>query len=372
MSSIFKINTKSHTDQPMFFGDRVDIQRFDVLKYKHVEQLNRDHISCFWVPEEIDLSRDATDFKGLDEVGAHIFSANLKRQIVLDSIQGRGPALTLLRVCSLPELEGFINTWSFFEGSIHSRSYTHIIRNVYSDPSEVFDTMKNVEEVIGFAEDISKYYDDFISYTNDVERLDYSDKRTKYEHMKKLWLLLTAINALEGIRFYVSFACSWAFAENKLMMGNADIIKLICRDENIHLGFTQWALKTLKNENEDYIKIAEECEEECRFIYETAIKQEKEWAEYLFKGGSIIGLNTEILSNYVEWLGTKRMRAVGLKRDCEIKSNPLPWTTKWIGNGDDKETANQAAPQEKEITDYLVGAINDNVDDSMFSNFKLD
>ncbi len=372
--STFKLSKDSHLKQPMFFGEPVDIQRFDNVKYPHIEQLNRTALGMHWVPEEIDLSRDKIDYKNLHHAGKHAFTANLKRQIVLDSLQGRGPALTLLRVCSLPELECFINTWNFFEGAIHSRSYTHIIRNVMNDPSEVFDEMREIQEVIGFTDSISKYYDDFINYTNIIEQDGYSKKNTKRLHQKKLWLLLHAINALEGIRFYFSFACSWAFAENKQMVGNADIIKLIARDENIHLAFTQWTIKKLPEEDPVYKEIAEECEEEVREIFESAIQEEKDFSKYAFKYGSIIGMNVDISCNYLDWLGTKRMRAIGLKRECAIKSNPLPWTLKWINSGDDDEDSEvdvQTAAQEKELTDYLIGAIDDDVESDTFSTFDL-
>lgn len=235
--SVFKINNKSHLEKNMFFDESVDIQRFESVKYPALEKLTEQQKSFFWTPDEIDVSKDKIDFASLNAIEQHIFTSNLKRQILLDSVQGRGPNLMLLPYASLPELENFIETWSFFEGAIHSRSYTHIIRNVYPNPSEVFDTMLDIPEITACAEDISKYYDDLDDLGSLYQVLGEGTHTVNgknivvdmYELKKKLWLCLNSINILEGIRFYVSFACSWAFAENKLMEGNAKIIRLICR-----------------------------------------------------------------------------------------------------------------------------------------------
>lgn len=364
--SIYNITNKVyHTEQPMFLGEPVNIQRFDIVKYPHIENLNRTQIGFFWVPEEFDLNKDNLDFhKELDDSGKFIFTSNLMRQIMLDSIQGRGPALCFLPICSLPELEGFINSWNFFEGSIHSRSYTHILRNIHTDPTEEFDKMKDITQINVAAKSIAKYYDDLIVFNNQMP----TDKAGRYEHKKALWLCMHAVNALEGIRFYPSFACSWAFAENGLMMGNADIIRSICRDENLHLGFTQWAIKQLPKDDEDYIRIAEETEEECLDIMMTVMKQEMEWTDYLFSSGSVIGLNKEIMNTYVEWITASRCKAIKIKSDLSVsQSNPLPWTMKWIHSEDV-----QAAPQEKEITDYFQGGVKNDLANGMFKKqFKF-
>ena len=373
--SVFKINQKSHVEKNMFFDESVDIQRFDVVKYNALSKLTTQQKSFFWTPEEVDVTRDKIDFTSLSDTEKHIFTSNLKRQILLDSVQGRGPNLMLLPYASLPELENFIETWAFFEGAIHSNSYTHIIRNVYSNPSEVFDTMLDIPEITSCAEDISKYYDDLDILGSWYRVLGEGTHTVNgetvvvemYELKKKLWLCLNSINVLEGVRFYVSFACSWAFAENKLMEGNAKIIRLICRDENLHLAATQMMLRLLKKEDPDFAKIAEECADEVQQMFMDAIRQEEEWADYLFKDGSIIGLNAEILKQYVRWIGSRRMNAIGVKCPYSVsKNNPLPWTEHWISGSDV-----QVAPQETEISSYIIGGIQNDITDNPFSNFKL-
>jgi ribonucleoside-diphosphate reductase beta chain len=345
----------------MFFGESVNVQRFDIVKYQHIESLNRQQIGFFWVPEEFDLNKDNLDFhKELDQPAQFIFTSNLLRQIMLDSIQGRGPALCLLPIVSLPELEGFINSWNFFEGSIHSRSYTHILRNIHANPTEIFDTMSDIKQINVAAKEIAQYYDNLMALNNQMP----TTKRGRMEHKKALWLCLHAINALEGIRFYPSFACSWAFAENDLMMGNADIIRLIARDENLHLGFTQWLIKTLPTDDEDFELIRAETQDECMSILMTVMDQEKEWCDYLFSDGSIIGLNKDIMNNYIEFITAQRIKSIKMKPTFSVgHTNPLPWTMKWIHSN-----AVQAAPQEKEITDYFQGGINNDVRQNMFKS----
>ena len=332
--TVFKKANKSHLERTMFFDEPVDVQRYDRVKYSQFEKQNDKMLSLFWRPEEVNLEKDKIDFDKLTDHERHIFTSNLKRQILLDSVQGRGPVAAFGPIVSLPELETALITWEFFE-TIHSRSYTHIIRNVYPDPSVVFDTMLDIPEIVDCADDISKYYDKLINAP---------DKRA-------LWLCMNSVNALEGIRFYVSFACSWAFAELKKMEGNAKIIKLIARDENIHLAISTAILKQLPKDDPEFAAIAEELKEETQQIYIDAIEQEKAWAEYLFKDGTMIGLNAAMLQSYAEWIGTKRMRAVGLTSPYSPgKSNPLPWTESWISGG-----AVQVAPQETEIEEYLDG-----------------
>lgn len=361
--SVFDTEQFNATEQNCFFGKPVNIARYDKQRYNIFEKLTEKSLGFFWRPEEIDLSRDGKDFKGLSDHEKHIFTANLKRQILLDSVQGRAPSLAFLPVCSLPELETYIQTWAFFE-TIHSRSYTHIIRNVYSNPSAVFDEMLGLEAISDCAKDISKYYDRLIRANNQNE-LFASDKKHKYEHKRDLWLCLNAVNALEGVRFYVSFACSWAFAEVKKMEGNAKIIKLIARDENVHLAATQQLLKILPKEDPDFAQLQDETRDECIGMFHSVIDQEKKWAGYLFQNGSMIGLNEELLCNYVEWIGHKRMAAVGLNGKS-TGSNPLPWTQKWIAGSDV-----QVAPQETEITSYISGGVKKDVDGDTFKGFQL-
>ena len=348
--SVLKKNKKSHLKKEMFFDEGVDIQRFDVVKYPQIEKITDKQLGFFWRPEEVDVSKDKKDFDNLTPHEKHIFTSNLKRQILLDSVQGRAPNLAFLPLASLPEIENWIETWSFFE-TIHSRSYTHIIRNVYPNPSTVFDSMLDIKEILECGNDIGKYYDALI----------------KNPSKENLYMCLMSANALEGIRFYVSFACSWAFAELKKMEGNAKIIKFIARDENTHLAGTTVLIKSLLREEPVYQKIAKEKEQEVIDLFVKVIEQEKEWATYLFRDGSMIGLNDTILKEYIEWIGTKRMRALGLNSPFSVsKLNPLPWTEKWISGGNV-----QVAPQETEISSYVVGGVKQDVDDTTLKGLSL-
>ena len=360
--TVFSNEMFDATQETCFFGRQVNIARYDKQRYNTFEKLTEKQLGFFWRPEEIDLSRDGKDFKGLNDHEKHIFTSNLKRQILLDSVQGRAPSLAFLPICSLPELETWIQTWAFFE-TIHSRSYTHIIRNVYSDPSRVFDEMLDIEEIADCASDISKYYDDLIQFNKVRDNYGFQDKKL-YDHKKALWLCLNAVNALEGVRFYVSFACSWAFAEVKKMEGNAKIIKLIARDENVHLASTQQLLKILPKEDEDFARIQEETRTECIDMFYTVVEQEKAWARYLFQNGSMIGLNEQLLCDYVDHIAAKRMGAVGL--NGKPGANPLPWTQKWISGAEV-----QVAPQETEITSYVIGGVKKDVDENTFKGFSL-
>ena len=359
--TVFSNEKFDATEQTCFFGKQVNIARYDKQRYNTFEKLTEKQLGFFWRPEEVDLSRDGKDFKALNDHEKHIFTSNLKRQILLDSVQGRAPSLAFLPICSLPELETWIQTWAFSE-TIHSRSYTHIIRNVYSDPSRVFDEMLEIPEILDCAEDISKYYDDLIKWNNLA--YDPGEFYNEYEHKKALWLCLNAVNALEGVRFYVSFACSWAFAEVKKMEGNAKIIKLIARDENVHLASTQQLLKILPKEDPDFARIQEETRDECISMFYRVVEQEKSWASYLFKEGSMIGLNEQLLCEYVDHIAAKRMGAVGL--NGKPGANPLPWTQKWISGSDV-----QVAPQETEITSYVIGGVKKDVDENTFKGFTL-
>jgi ribonucleoside-diphosphate reductase beta chain len=356
-------NKKDHMTVKAFFDDAPTIARYDKVKYPWLEKLTDKQLGFFWRPEEVDIYKDAKDFKDLTPHEQHIFTSNLKRQILLDSVQGRAPTAAFGPICSLPELETWIQTWTFSE-TIHSRSYTHIIRNIYPNPSKVFDEISSISEIIDCAKDISKYYDELIYYNNNIPVntvLGY-----QYEHKHALWLALMSVNILEGVRFYVSFACSWAFAEVKKMEGNAKIIKFIARDENLHLAGTQQLLKALQKEDEDFAKIAEETKEESVRLFVDAVNQEKAWASYLFRDGSMVGLNEALLSEYIEWIANKRMTAVGLSSPYKGGSNPLPWTQKWISGAEV-----QVAPQETEITSYVVGGVKKDVSADTFKGFSL-
>ena len=377
MSSVFNSANKTDHTKAMAFMDPagpVAIQRYDTMKYKQFDKLTDKQLGFFWRPEEIDVTKDSNDFKNLTENERHIFTSNLKRQILLDSVQGRAPVEAFGPLVCLPELEAWIQTWTFSE-TIHSRSYTHIIRNIYSNPSIVFDGMMDISEIMDCAGDISECYDRLIELSSYYNLLGagthtVNGKKVeidKYEIKKLLYKTLMSVNILEGVRFYVSFACSWAFAELKKMEGNAKIIKLIARDENLHLASTQSLLKILPKDDPDYIKIAKETEAECIQMFVDAVDQEKEWAEYLFKDGSMIGLNTQLLSDYIEWIASKRMTAVGLKSPYSVsQANPLPWTQKWISGAEV-----QVAPQETEISSYIVGGVKQDVSEDTFKGFSL-
>jgi ribonucleoside-diphosphate reductase beta chain len=374
--SVFDVqNRVDHTSVAAFLDPSggPTIQRYDTLKYKQFDQLTDKQLGFFWRPEEVDIYQDAKDFKSLTDHEQHIFTSNLKRQILLDSVQGRAPAESFGSIVSLPELENWIITWTFSE-TIHSRSYTHIIRNVYSNPSQVFDELMDIEEIVDCADSISKYYDELIEMAGYYNLLG-EGKHTingkevnvdLYEMKKLLYLTLMSVNILEGVRFYVSFACSWAFAELKKMEGNAKIIKLIALDENLHLASTQMMLKLLRKDDPEFEKIAQETEELCVQMFVDAVDQEKAWAEYLFKDGSMIGLNTELLSQYIEFIATRRMTNVKLKSPYGKTSNPLPWTQKWISGGEV-----QVAPQETEITSYVQGGTKQDVSTDTFKGFSL-
>jgi ribonucleoside-diphosphate reductase beta chain len=361
--------------EPMFFGNSVNVARYDQQKHPIFEKLIEKQISFFWRPEEVDVSKDRVDFGKLSDAEKHIFISNLKYQTLLDSIQGRSPNIAFLPIISLPELETWVETWSFFE-TIHSRSYTHILRNLFSDPSEIFDDIVVNAEIKRRATDISKYYDDLIFATQlfqtrgegtyEVEGENHVI--TMRELKKKLFLCMNSVNALEAIRFYVSFACTFAFAERELMEGNSKIIRLIARDENIHLTSTQHILNLWAKGKDDpeMAEIALECKDQAREIFLTAVNQEKEWAKYLFKDGSMLGLNEEILSSYVEFIANQRMAAIGLKPEFEIKSNPLPWMNNYLSSDNV-----QVAPQEVEVSSYLVSQINAEVSADDFTDFDL-
>lgn len=371
----FNQNIFDATKEPMFFGQGVNVARYDQQKYPIFEKLIEKQLSFFWRPEEIDVSKDRIDFQGLPEAEKHIFLSNLKYQTLLDSVQGRSPNAALLPIASLPELETWIETWAFSE-TIHSRSYTHIIRNLTNEPQKIFDDIMTNEEIINRAIDVTRYYDDLIDAVNLYQRCGegkhvingVEHRVNMFELKKKLYLCLVSVNVLEAIRFYVSFACSFAFAEREKMEGNAKIIRLIARDEALHLTGTQHMLNILSSGDDDQEMaiIAKACEAEVYKIFDDAVQQEKGWAEYLFKDGSMIGLNKTILSQYIEYITNTRMQAVGLQPRYETKVNPIPWINTWLTSDEV-----QVAPQETEISSYLVGAIDNNIEESAFEEFEL-
>lgn len=362
--------------EPMFFGQSVNVARYDQQKHEVFERLIEKQLSFFWRPEEVDVSHDRIDYQALPPHEQHIFISNLKYQTLLDSIQGRSPNVALLPLVSIPELETWIETWAFSE-TIHSRSYTHIIRNIVNSPAQVFDDIVTNEQILKRAGSISHYYDDLIEstalYNLHGEGTHTVAGRevtiTLRELKKKLYLCLMSVNALEAIRFYVSFACSFAFAERELMEGNAKIIKMIARDEALHLTGTQHMLNLMRTGQDDpeMAEIAAECEQACFEIFKEAAIQEKEWAEYLFRDGSMIGLNKDILCQYVEYITNLRMSAVGLQPAfAGTKQNPIPWINTWLSSDNV-----QVAPQEVEVSSYLVGQIDSEVNADDLGDFEL-
>lgn len=361
--------------EPMFFGNPVNISRYDIQKHVAFENLIEKQLSFFWRPEEVDVSKDRADWQGLSDAEKHIFISNLKYQILLDSMAARSVNVVLLPLASLPEIETWIETWAFSE-TIHSRSYTHILRNLFNNPSEIFDEIIINPAILKRAESISFYFDDLILYsqlynlhgegkhTSDGVEYDVTLRKLK----EKLYLAVCSVNALEAIRFYVSFACSFAFSERSLLEGNSKLIRLIARDEALHLTGTQHMLNIWKNGKDDpeMQEICIEFEEQGRQIFLDVVDQEKEWADYLFQNGSMIGLNAAILKEYIEYISHQRMLAIGLDSPFNVKSNPLPWMNAYLTSDNV-----QVAPQEAEISSYLVGQIDSNVGSGEFTDFDL-
>ena len=369
-----KVDTKK---QPMFFGKPLGIQRYDSYKYPIFEKLTTQQLGYFWRPEEVSLQKDRGDYQTLRPEQKHIYTSNLKYQIMLDSIQGRGPGMAFIPYCSLPELEACMEVWGFME-MIHSRSYTYIIKNVYSDPSEVFDTIIKDERILERAKSVTESYDDFIQSAQNygtssdwMFRLEgvQNAKETLNDVKRKLYRAVANVNILEGIRFYVSFACSFAFGELKLMEGSAKIISLIARDENQHLAITQNILNKWRDGDDPEMKQIMKEEEEWTYkMFDRTVNEEKKWADYLFKDGSMIGLNDKLLQQYVEWIANRRLKAIGLKPQYDISANnnPLPWTQHWISS-----KGLQVAPQETEIESYVIGGIKQDVTKNTFAGFQL-
>ena len=375
--TVFNSNKVDTKKQPMFFGQPLGVQRYDSYKYPVFDRLTQQQLGYFWRPEEVSLQKDRADYQTLSPQQKHIFTSNLKYQIMLDSVQGRGPGMAFIPYCSLPELESAMLVWEFME-MIHSRSYTYIIKNVYSDPGEVFDTILEDEKILSRAASVTESYDDFIESAHQYDGSTMWQLATeghatgqweRNELKRKLYRAVANVNILEGIRFYTSFACSFAFGENKLMEGSAKILSLIARDESQHLVLTQNILNKWRDgDDKEMQKIASEEEGWVTNMFQTAVNEEKSWADYLFKNGSMIGLNERLLHNYVEWVANRRMKAIGIKPifDIPAKNNPLPWTEHWLNS-----KGQQNAPQETEIESYVIGGIKQDVKSDSFAGFSL-
>ena len=375
--TVFNTEDVDTKKQPMFLGNPLGVQRYDAYKYPVFDKLTTQQLGYFWRPEEVSLQKDRGDYQILRPEQKHIYTSNLKYQIMLDSVQGRAPGMAFIPYCSLPELEACMEVWGFME-MIHSRSYTYIIKNVYANPSEVFDTIIRDERILERAASVTESYDNFINYAQEWasgsqwkpdSKGSPSAEWTRKDLKKHLYRAVANVNILEGIRFYVSFACSFAFGELKLMEGSAKIISLIARDENQHLVLTQQILKNWQNGDDPEMKEIMKDEEEWTYkMFDRAVNEEKKWADYLFKDGSMIGLNDKLLQQYVEWIANKRLKAIGLKPQYDIpaKNNPLPWTAHWISS-----KGLQVAPQETEVESYVVGGIKQDVKKDTFSGFKL-
>ena len=375
--TVFNSNKVDTKKQSMFFGQPLGVQRYDQYKYPTFDRLTQQQLGYFWRPEEVSLQKDRADYASLRPEQKHIFTSNLKYQILLDSVQGRGPGMAFIPYCSLPELEACMEVWGFME-MIHSRSYTYVIKNIYPDPAEVFDTILDDEKILSRASSVTESYDFFINQAHEYDtsnwwRENWRDSPTgaweRRDLKKKLYRAVANVNILEGIRFYVSFACSFAFGELKLMEGSAKIISLIARDESQHLVLTQNILKKWQEgDDPEFKEIAKEEKPYVRQMFERCVNEEKAWAEYLFKDGSMIGLNDKLLHQYVEWIANKRMKAIGLDPiyDIPLRNNPLPWTQHWLSS-----KGMQVAPQETEVESYQVGGIKQDVKKDTFAGFQL-
>ena len=376
--TVFNKKAVDTTKQFMFFGAPLSVQRYDQYRFPTFDKLTQQQLGYFWRPEEVSLQKDRADYAQLTDHQRHIFTSNLKYQIMLDSVQGRAPGMAFIPYCSLPELEACMQVWQFME-MIHSRSYTYIIKNVYPDPADVFDTILEDDNILSRAESVTESYDNFLNYAHEYDQSNLwkpdwkehpNSEWTKKDLKRKLYRAVANVNILEGIRFYVSFACSFAFGENKLMEGSAKILSLISRDESQHLVLTQQIMKNWSNgkDDPDMQEIAREEKDIVIEMFKKTVDEEKAWANYLFRDGSMIGLNDKLLHQYVEWIANKRMKAIGLDPiyDIPAKNNPLPWTEHWLNS-----KGQQNAPQETEIESYVVGGIKQDIKKDTFSGFTL-
>ena len=336
----------------------VTIQRFEEVKYKKVVDFEQTARGFFWVPEEISLTKDASDFKEASDAVKHIFTSNLLRQTALDSLQGRGPSQIFTPVVSLPELEALVYNWTFFETNIHSRSYSHIIRNIYNVPKEVFNTIHDTKEIVDMASSVGKYYDD-LHKLNCIKETDGDPNNCPEEsHIRAIYLALHASYALEAFRFMVSFATSLAMVENKIFIGNGNIISLILQDELLHKGWTAFLINQVVKEDPRFARVAQECQEEVLQIYRDVIAEEKAWADYLFKKGPVIGLNANILKDFVDYTAVSALKDIGIKYWAPApKTTPIPWFNKHSDT-----SKKQTALQENESTNYVIGVMSDSLD----------
>jgi ribonucleoside-diphosphate reductase beta chain len=361
-------NLKTKTDylsRKMFLDPEgpVTIQRFEEVKYKKVADFETTARGFFWVPEEISLTKDAQDFKDATEAVKHIFTSNLLRQTALDSLQGRGPSQIFTPVVSLPELEALVYNWTFFETNIHSRSYSHIIRNIYNVPKEVFNTIHDTQEIVDMASSVGKYYDD-LHKINCLKELDLAKNIEEMEHIKAIWLALNASYALEAFRFMVSFATSLAMVENKIFIGNGNIISLILQDELLHKGWTAWMINQVVKEDARFARAKEDCEQEVYQMYMDVIREEKQWADYLFKKGPVIGLNANILKDFVDFTASTSLKEIGLKYNQPApKTTPIPWFNKHSDT-----SKKQTALQENESTNYVIGVMSEKIEYDLLPN----
>jgi ribonucleoside-diphosphate reductase beta chain len=333
----------------------VTVQRFEEVKYNKLVKYEQEARGFFWVPEEISLTKDAQDFKDASDTVKHIFTSNLLRQTALDSLQGRGPSQIFTPVVSIPELEALVYNWTFFETNIHSRSYSHIIRNIYNVPKDVFNTIHDTQEIVDMASSVGNYYDKLHMINCRKELLE---KFSEHEHIKAIWMALNASYALEAFRFMVSFATSLAMVENRIFMGNGNIIGLILQDEILHKEWTAWLINQVVKEDPRFAKAKAECEAEVYQMYLDVIREEKAWAEYLFKKGPVIGLNANILKDFVDYTAVNALKEIGIKyQEPAPRSTPIPWFNKHVD-----VSKKQTALQENESTNYVIGVMSENID----------
>jgi ribonucleoside-diphosphate reductase beta chain len=354
----YNLNTKTdYLNRKMFLDPAgpVTIQRFEEVKYNKLTKFEQEARGFFWVPEEVSLTKDSQDFKDASNTVKHIFTSNLLRQTALDSLQGRGPTQVFTPVCSIPELESLMYNWGFFETNIHSRSYSHIIRNIYNVPKDVFNTIHDIQEIVNMASSVGNYYDALHKINC---RVELGAEVSEEEHIKAIYLALHASYALEAFRFMVSFATSLAMVENRIFIGNGNIIGLILQDEILHKDWTAWLINQVIKEDPRFAKIKQQCEAEVYQLYMDVIREEKSWADYLFKFGPVIGLNAQILKDFVDYTAVGALKEIGIKYQSPApKSTPIPWFNKHV-NTSNKQTA----LQENESTNYVIGVMSDSLD----------
>ena len=360
----YNLHTKTdYLNRKMFLDPAgpVTVQRFEEVKYNKIVKFEQEARGFFWIPEEITLTKDANDFKEASDTVRHIFTSNLLRQTALDSLQGRGPTQVFTPVCSIPELEALMYNWGFFETNIHSRSYSHIIRNIYNVPKDVFNTIHDTKEIVDMASSVGNYYDKLHVINC---RKELGSEVTEREHINAIWLALHASYALEAFRFMVSFATSLAMVENRIFVGNGNIISLILQDEILHKDWTAWIINQVVKEDPRFARARIDCEEEVYALYADVIREEKGWADYLFNRGPVIGLNANILKDFVDFTAVSALKDIGIKyRGTAPKSTPIPWFTKHVDT-----SKKQAALQETESTNYVLGVMSDALDYSQLPN----